>query len=117
MKLSAVPVVIVFTKLDVLESQSREDVDKEHPGAEQGFKDGKVNQKIEDVLRTSFIEPIREVTGKEYFPHVKVSGKNSPTAPFLTLNQTCSVCATWTLGSGGRKNHPATPDREIWAIG
>lgn len=79
-KLSSVPVVLVFTKLDELEDQARNKINNKNSDAEPHVRDLLVNQEIERVLRCDYIEPIRQLTGKENFPHVKVSGKNFPRA-------------------------------------
>lgn len=44
-----------------------------------------MNQEIERVLQSNYLNPIRRLMGKENFPYVKVSGKNSPEAEFFTL--------------------------------
>ena len=86
LKLSAVPVVMVFTKLDELQRKTRESVHRQHPGAAPDYKDFLVNKEIERVLHSNYLEPICQFTGKENFPHVKVSGKNSPKAQHLMLS-------------------------------
>jgi len=85
LKLFAVPVVMVFTKLDQLDEEIRIVIDDGNPDAEPHVKDLLVKDEIKSVLHSNYLEPIRRYMGKEKFPHVKVSGKNSPRAQPLTL--------------------------------
>lgn len=61
-------------------------IDRQHSSATSDYKDFLVNKQIERVLHSNYLEPIRQFTGKENFPHVKVSGKNSPKAQFPMLS-------------------------------
>jgi len=78
LKLSAVPVVMVFTKFDLFVKQNRKRVKAEHPNEDPGHLNTLVEKAIGRRLQDAYLQPLRNCTGKAEFPHAIVSGKNPP---------------------------------------
>ena len=75
LKLPAVPVVIVFTKFDEFEGETRVIVENNYPNEDQARIDILVGQKIERQLQDRYLKPLRCITNDK-FPHAVVSGKD-----------------------------------------
>lgn len=73
---SAVPVVMVFTKFDVFESETRFTITSDYPNEDQAKLDILVGQKIQCQLQDRYLTPLRNITGNDKFPYAVVSGKD-----------------------------------------
>ena len=88
LKLSAVPVVMVFTKLDVLAEQTRFTVKANHPNKDEDAIDDPLQKEIKRKLRETYLQPLRNVTGTVKIPHAVVSGEDAPRLRPLMLSST-----------------------------
>lgn len=76
LKLSTVPVVMVFTQLDVFTAETRTTVQVDHPNEDQITIDDLVKKEVGRRLQDEYLKPLQDVTGKAKFPHAVVSGED-----------------------------------------
>ena len=86
MKLSAVPVLMVFTKLDVLTEQTRFTVEANHPNKDENAINDLLQKEMKRKLWETYLQPLRSVTETVKIPRAVVSGEDASKFHCLILS-------------------------------